>query len=185
MSQMNGYTIQQALKQRSYVSVPWLQVEYDLQYAEARELLRRMTARGWLRKEAEGNQYQVVAENLKLRNINKPEVDAICTALTAGCIGVLKYIQKKPDGATMAELVAALKDEDDARQAVTVLLEKNLIYCVDGVYFNCIPAKAVQVLQRVWDTKRRSMMRRRMSDEAQEPLDFGELFDELFGDDEE
>lgn len=180
MDKINGYTLQKLLKQQEFVSVPWLQTELGLQYRDAKELLQLLMLRGWIKKEADGNRYPVVKENMKLRPILRCEVDTLCREITPDCAAALQRIRKSSEGATFSEIVSAVKGDETTKATIAVLTENRLAYEVDGLYFVCVSAKAVKVLTAVANAKRYSSARRRLNLDSDEAKELKSLFEELF-----
>lgn len=183
MRKTNALLIQETLKQRKYISIPWLQLEYDLTYLEAREFLKQMILRGWVASEPTGIHYSVRRKQLCLRKIRRDEVDGLYNDLTADSILALTCIEKQAGtGANFQDLERAVRGEDDTEAALQILNKHKLIYQADDLYFLAISKQAAQVLWAVDMEKRKSAIRRKMSDSAEIEEKIKKLFNALFDD---
>lgn len=179
MSEINALSIQKSLQGRKTVSIPWVQREYNLDYSDAKVFVEQLALRGWIQKECDGIGHSVICENLKLRTIAKNEVDTLFEEMTGDCISAIRCISRY-GGADFSKIAAAVRGEDDTREAISVLQKNNLVYVYDNIYYCCVSRKAVMVLTEV--VRRKGQMesskgRRNNSDESDQ---IKKLFEELF-----
>lgn len=183
MRETNALLIQENLKKRSFVTVPWLQQEYDLTYLEAKEFLQQLILRSWVKPHAEGIRYQVQHRNLCLRKIRRSEVDGLYTDMTNDCVTALNHLERQGGtGATKRELERVVHGDEDTESAIRTLMKLRLIYQVDELYFLMVSKKTVEVINEVESEKRRTVMRRKMSDSGEKDAEIKKLFDVLFED---
>jgi len=181
MSQVNALDIQEMLKNTDAISVPWIQSKYELSYHEAKAFLKQLIVRGWVKEEPNGIQYDVVKDNLCLRKIERLEVNKLIENITSDCVSALNCIQKKnATGASLGELISAVRGDDDTNAAIKILTDHRLIYCVAGNYFSRISQVTIKILSDVVKMKREREVNRRMSGKVVDDKDILKLFDELF-----
>ena len=170
MSFENALLIQEKLKNEYGVSVPWLQIEYNISYNEAKKCLRQLIDCSWVCNEPEGIEYRVLHQNLRLRKIKRSEVVDLIEDITPFCVVVLECIQKKNEGIALSELSSPDRDEARTRDVLRILLEHNLIFSFNGKYYKCVSKDTIDVLSRVV-----------MADEKELDLDvIVRFFDKLF-----
>ena len=180
MTQVNALDIQDVLKKVDCISVPWIQSKYKLSYDEAKSFLKQLIARGWVEKEPNGIQYNVVKTHLCLRKIERAEVNKLIEDITSDCISALDCIQKNVSGASVDELTSAVCGRDDTNTAIEILTTHMLIYSVDGNYFSRVSRMTIKVLSDVVKMKREREMNRMISGKVKDDKDIIKLFDELF-----
>ena len=185
MRKTNALLIQEDMKQLKFVTVPQLQREYDLTYTEAKEFLQQLILRGWVKPEAEGVRYSVQRKHLCLRKIQRCEVDVLFEEMTNDCVSALNHMEKqKGQGVTQAELERIVRGDEDTESAIELLLKHKLIYQAEELYFLTVSKKTVEVLWTVELEKKRSVMRRKMSDSKDKDEEIKKLFNVLFEEDE-
>jgi hypothetical protein len=180
MSKINAFTIQQRLGQLESVSIPWIQMEYSLSYRDAKAFLNQLISRAWVGKHPCGIYYAVRPENLRLRVIDRSEVDVLFEKVTTDCVSALQCIREKKGGATFDELVSAVRGDEDTRDALETLQELNLIYKADELYFSCVSDKTIKVMGDVEAEKRRMEMHRKIRTGMEDMEKCRRLFDALF-----
>ncbi|MBE6958178.1 MAG: hypothetical protein E7447_03375 [Ruminococcaceae bacterium] len=186
MRKTNALQIQEALKGEKYVTIPWLQLNYDMTYTEAKQFLQQLQNRGWVDTNAEGIRYAVRHKQLCLRKVQRSEVDKLYLNMTNDCILALTCLEKQEGaGATKRELERAIHGDEDTDEAISTLLKHKLIYQVDELYFLTVSKRTVQVLALVEMEKRRAVMRRKISDSGDKDAEIKKLYDPLFEDDDE
>ena len=180
---MNAFQIQQTLEGVTYVSVPWIQNTYGLAYSRAKEFLAQLHLRGWVGKNPQGNRYPVLKENLRLRFLERSEVDDLILNISDDCGCALKLL-KNGKCVTFKEMVEEVTDEEDTIKAIGILETNKLIYKVEDVYFSCVSDKTLEILETVGRSKRRGFGRSEVSLNLEKRLQLREMFDILFEDDE-
>ena len=182
MNKINALVIQEILKKKDSVSVPWIQTEFSLDYKDAKEFLRHLMNRGWVETQTEGIEYAVIRQNLRLRKLERKEVDSLIEDMTNDCVSALQCIIDSEDsrGATMVQLIDEVKGHDDTREALEILTNHNLVYKVKDSYLSTVSNTTVQVLESVVKMKRHSDLRRRITGKDDEQASLRKLFDVLF-----
>ena len=179
---MNAFQIQQTLKGTPYVSIPWIQRRFGLAYAQAKDFLAQLQLRGWAEKKAQGIRYPVREENLRLRYLDRSEVDDLIMDITYDCGCALRLL-KKGKCVTIDEMEEDIDSEEDAIAAIKILEQHQLIYKVDDVYFSCVSDKTLEALGAVARSKRRGFLRGNSSDDLEKLMQLRDYFDILFEDD--
>ena len=174
---MDVIELQAYLRQEQMVSVPKLQQVFGLGYAQARQLLQKMTDLTWV-DPTEGVCYPVVAERLIYRNIRPEEVDSLIRDINNDTMTALDLIHNE-NGITDERFYKVMPTEVGAAFALGVLLENGLICKLDGRYYVRVSQQAVAILQKVEMRKRRLKY---LSGEGKERAmeRIKGLFDELF-----
>lgn len=181
MRETNGLQIQEELKMQKFVTVPWLQLEYDLTYLEAKEFLRNLIERGWVDATPKGIRYSVQKKRLCLRKLRREEVDGLLADMTHDCVLALACISnQKGAGATLDELERTVHGDDDTQAAIRILTKHKLIYQAEEMFFLMVSRKTAQVLENVEAEKRRLIMRRKFGEDKDTELK--KMFDVLFED---
>lgn len=142
MRTLNGWVIQEALKQEKRINVPWVQVTFSVPYLQAKEMLAEMEGRGWVQRSPGRVDWRVIHRNLFLRHLDPSETEVLCANLTADCLAALDRLQKA-DGmrVSYADLAEVVRGEADTREAIRVLSKLKLIfYARNTHYYSCIPA---------------------------------------------
>jgi hypothetical protein len=98
---------------------------------------------------------------LKLRRIRKEEVNDLLDAITSDAVNALDCVIHHP-GAEFKTLEDAVRGKDDTVAAVTVLVERDLIYCYKEHFYPCVSGKTAKVLKDVAFAKERIASRNRM-----------------------
>lgn len=183
MKEMNAFQIQQKLTGVPCVSVPWIQREFGLTYGQAREFLAQLQLRGWAGKTVQGNRYPVYRENLRLRFLERGEVDGLIVDINHDCGCILRFL-KEGKNATFDELNELINDEEDTTEAIKILEKHRLVYLIDDVYFSCVSDKTADVMMAMARTKNRYHSLESMLEDADKMKKMREFFDALFADDE-
>ena len=181
MREVNAMQIQEELRLQRYVTIPWLQVEYDLSYTEAKEFLRQLILRGWVEPNPKGIRYGVQKKKLCLRKIQRDEVDGLIADLNNDCVLALTCLDKQ-SGGTLEDLEGAVRGDDDTEAAIRILTKHKLIYQAEDMYFLMVSKKTVQVISDVEAEKRRSVMRRKLLESKDKDDVLKKMFDVLFED---
>ncbi len=184
MDQVNAYLIQEKIKHKRYVSVPWIQQEYGVNYGEAKEFLTRLKNRGWIAPVTTGIRYPVNRRRLFLRKLDHDEIDGLIEDINMDCVAALKCMQKADGcGALRMEIADAIRDEDDTNEVIEILNRHRLVHQEAEMFFLRVSKKTVEVLETVVRRKRRNAASRRLLEEDEEDEDlYKELFDVLFED---
>ena len=183
MCNINAYLIQEKIKQMEYVTVPWIQLEYRLDYRGARGFLDILQKRGWVDPLPEGIKYPVIPINLQLRKISREEVDGLIEDITDDCVEVLTRIQvNAPNGTPYSDIEMTVRDEDDTQTALRILNDHKLIYFVNDLYFAIVSNKTIDILSDVANEKRISQISRKRAQQNPEQNRLQKLFDSLFED---
>lgn len=181
MENMTIFTLQDTLRKMPYVSVPQIQQDFGLTYKEAKVFLGELLDRGWVEKEPEGNRYPVKAEQLRLRSIERNEVETLIDEMDMNCVAVLQYILKQRAlGAEFDEIVNTLDDKEDATKTIYLLTKNRLIYIHEESYFLCVSQKVVKVLSDVVRAKRSWELGRRITGKETDRSHVRRMFDCLF-----
>ncbi len=175
MTKINAYTICSRLRSCDTVSVPGIQKAYGLDYCQAREFLQQLIYRGWVSQCPSGIFYSVRKENLTLRRIHPSEKEALAADLTPDCGLAIACIHKN-GGADLEQLTDAVRGEEDTQEAISILLNKNLIYKHENMYFLCVSSRAADALEDIQDIKRRNRLLNR--DSGKDAID--KIFHKLF-----
>lgn len=179
---MNAFQIQQSLAGMPYVSIPWIQREFGLTYSQAKTFLAQLQLRGWADRKVQGNRYAVRKENLRLRFLDRSEVDDLIMDISKDCGSVLRLL-KKGKCVTFSEINDDINDDEDTARAIAILVKHKLIYLVDDVYFSCVSDKALEALGAVSRAKRYGRYGREESMDLEKMMQMREYFDILFEDD--
>ncbi len=183
MGEINAVMIQEELEGRCFVTVPWIQMKYGLDYTEAKAFLQHLIRRGWVEPNADGIQYPILHDNLCLRRLTRDEVDPLIANVTSDCVSALHRIQKNMGmGASYSELSSAVRGDDDITEAVKILTDHKLIYLWDNLYFTMVSKETVSVLAEMVRAKRHAEVGRRMADITENVKSIKSLFDVLFDD---
>lgn len=182
MYNTNAYLMQEKIKQKGHVTVPWLQSEYDFDYKEAKEILAYMIERGWLKAEPDGIKYEVIKSNCCLRRLVRNEVDGLIEDLGYDSASVILCIQSKEmHGATLDEIEQSVRcDEDETREIIDMLTEHRIIYKFNDLYFLTVSRKTVSVLCEVARGRHRNPFSGKSSGKSEDIRAIRNLFDELF-----
>lgn len=183
MCSVNAYLIQDKIKQLEHVTVPWIQKEYGLDYKEAKEFLTFLQRRGWIESHPIGIEYLVIHNNLQLRRIVREEVDGLVEDITSDCIAALTCMQKRSTcGASYSEIEAAVRGDDDTKDAIKILNNHKLICLFQEMYFTTVSKRTIGVLSDVVSEKRKNEANKRLSGKVENNKQLGKLFDVLFDD---
>lgn len=183
MCSVNAYLIQEKIKQLEYVTVPWIQKEYGLNYREAKEFLSFLHRRGWIESHATGFEYLVIQNNLQLRKIVREEVDGLIEDITFDCIDALTCIQKRSAcGASYSEIEAAVRGDDDTKDALKILNDHKLICLFQEMYFATVSKRTIEVLSDVVSEKRKNEVYGKLSGNAENNKQLEKMFEVLFDD---
>jgi len=177
---VNAMIIQENIKKMEFISIPWIQIEYDLSYKQAKEFFNQLLLRGWAEEVPEGNLYRLNHENMKLREITANEVDVLFEDFDTDCSNALETINEKVC-ATSVDILKSVRGEDDTNKALEKLSKNNLIYVFNGKYFSCVSSQTVKVLSNIAREKRlKEMDERHGNKSARTEETIKKLFDELF-----
>lgn len=177
MDKINALTMQQTLRERESVSVPWLQQTFGLSYREAKEMAENLAYRGWIGEKPAGVFFPVIPENLKLRPLERKELDTLFSVYSGDCNTAMAVLQEKgSQGASFAELSKRVRSDADTDMAMTILTGIGLAYEYKEIYFSCIPANGFCILEEMLEMRRRESRRRApdpagLTDEIREALD--------------
>ena len=181
MARINAMAIQENLRGRDLITVPWLQREYELDYSEAKEVMRRLIRWGWVESTPQGIWYSVDEGNLLLRSLQRSEVDPLLEVLDGDCTCALRFIQEHAtEGAEFGDISDAVHGDDDAQTALQTLTERKLVYKANERYFPCVSLKTVKVLVEACQRKRRCGFRGSVFGSSEGADLIRRLFDELF-----
>lgn len=185
MDKMNALKIQEILKKKDSISVPWIQRTFSFDYKDAKEFLCLLIRRGWVESQTPGVDYAVLKENLCLRKLDCDEVDWLIEDMTADCANALLCMQGDAEeiGATFSEIEEEVHGKDDTHAAIKILTEHKLIYKAGDRYYPAVSKQTVHVLENVANAKRQAEMRRRITGKEDLNKSLRELFDVLFEDD--
>lgn len=183
MEKMNALTIQEILKKKDSVSIPWIQTAFSLDYKDAKEFLCMLMKRGWVEKETQGVEFAVLKKNLRLRKLTPDEVDPLIEDLTTDCATVLKCIVDEDIGATFEEIEDEVHGQEDTRTAIEILTKHNLIYKAGDYYLTAVSRRTVTVLENVVRGMRQSELKRRISGKEDGKAFIWEMFAVLFDED--
>ena len=183
MNSVCALDVQDTLKGESFISIPWIQLKYELGYPQARRFLEQLIIRGWIEKLPIGVQYAVKKENLLLRKIKRTEIDKIIEDITYDCMYVIEAVQKRSSqGVSFSELSHVVRGEDAAKEALKILTELNLIYYYDERFFSCVSRVTNEVLSNVVKMKRSNELSKRITGKKDDVEKTAKLFDPLFDD---
>lgn len=153
MCEINAYLIQERLKNVDFVSVPWIQKEYELKYREAKEFLECLQERYWVSHipMPDGGRYKVFHENLRLRKITRDEVDVLIDSLMPECIEVLDHIRKRfVQGWRSEELEGYYHNCDGVAECVfEILADHEIVFKFNERWFTIVSNKTLEVLLKV------------------------------------
>jgi len=181
MEEMTIFTLQDKLRKLSFVSVPQLQMDFEFTYKEAKAFLQELHNRGWVEKEPQGNRYCVRTEQLRLRCIDRSEVDGLIEDIDSDCIALLLELQKhRGRGVEMEDLMDVLDDEDDVTRALYMLTKNRLVYISNSAYCLCISPKTVKALSEMVRAKRQAELAKRITGKNAERVNLRKFFDGLF-----
>ncbi len=184
MSKLNAYMIQEMLKSSERISVPRIQLDFRLNYREAKEFVGYLQRRGWIEEESDADGYQILPENMHLRRIERSEVRALIDNITFDCIEALKCMRKLSlsTGADFSALESAVQGDDDTDCALGVLMTHRLCFKVKDLYFSAVSAKTIEVLCNVVKAKREYKVDMLISGENGARARLEKMFDVLFDD---
>ena len=174
MNKLNGYMIQETIRQCDRISVPEIQLFFSLEYGDAKDLLNQMIFRGWVEPFPKGIFYKVQHKNLQLHYITKEDAVAIYSCVDGECTKILEKLKEK-DGMTITAVKYLVRDDDDAEPNLDVLMKLGLIYEHNGMFFKRVSNKTITVINRVCSKK--TIFRK--NDETN-PTEIIKLFSELF-----
>lgn len=152
MNKLNGFTIQQKLKQMKKINHPMLQAELGLSYGEAKELLGELLSREWIEKAEEGGYYKIKEDNLRLRKIERSEVDILFRDIDYESISIMRKLSEKGCLTENALYPSPLR-RVKGKTVLSRLCGMRLIYEGKSGYFLCISAKALEVMAEVLSDK--------------------------------
>ena len=125
-----------------------IMAEFGLDYSSAKEFLAELIDRCWIEKEGEGGYYTVIPENMKLRRIERKEVDTLYGELNYELINIMRRISEAKY-LTEEELYASAIRRVKGKSFLTKLVKLRLIsQCRDG-YMLCVSTAAVDVMADV------------------------------------
>lgn len=183
MSKMNAYLLQENIRLRGYVTVPWLQTEYKLKYGDARNIVELMVQRGWIAPEAIGIKYFVLKENLNLRKLRREEVGGLVADVTTDSSAALLCIKNADGaGATLSEIESAVQGEDDTQAALKILHEHNLISFSNDRYFSNVSRETIDIIADVAQEKNPGPFRKMFTERNDNYEHLKKRFDVLFDD---
>ncbi len=152
----NAYAVQEYLKTQAAVTVPDLQLQYDLTYLQAKKLVELLSVRGWIASHATGVRYPVLRNNLLMRKFRSAEAKHLITATTSDVGNAVRVIRRKGiAGATIAEIAEAVIGCSDAEKALDMLLDNNLIFKHNDLYFSAVSDIVMEALEIIACKKRK------------------------------
>ena len=158
MKEFNIYNTQNKILEQESVSVPWIQKEFGLSYAEAQALLAKLKHFGWVCERPEGINYKLQKEYMKIRKIEHPDISPIQEALSDTLITLLQNFIKK-EGSTQKDVNSLLYDADEVEETINKALSLNLAYFYNERYFCCVSARTLEIFRRAYRAKRDSERR--------------------------
>ena len=184
MDKLNALKIQEILKKKTCVSIPWIQKTFSFDYKDAKEFLRLLIKRGWVESRSRGVEFAVLKENLRLRKLDCDEVDLLIEDITTDCVSALRCMEGDPEeiGATFSDIEADVHGTDDTHAAIKVLTGHRLIYKAGDCYYPAVSKQTVRVLDQVANAKRHTELRRRITGKEDFNKSLREFFDVLFED---
>lgn len=183
MKTINALELQERLRENKYISIPWLQVEYDMEYRDAKALINQLAIRGWVQMMFGSNKYKVIKDNLLLRKIKKSEVDDLIEEIDMeGAAALIFLCRMIEDGATIDDLEDEMGCDEDAAIAVDLLRNHELIYDFNGLYFSRVSEETAKVLMTVVRAKRQRDMIMRVSGEKKGSDEIRQLFKHVLAD---
>ena len=182
MSTINIYLIQEKIKLMPYITVPWLQAEYNMDYINAKELMDFLVRRGWVEEQPVGIKYFVIKNNLCLRRLVREEVAGLVEDITSDFSAALFCIKNSNgEGATFSEIEIAVQGEDDAEKAIMLLEKHRLIQLVNNRYFSTVSRETI-VITDVSQEKNPGPFRRMFTDKTDDCSQLEKKFNVLFDD---
>lgn len=176
---LNGLVIQEALRAKPFVSIPWLQTTFGMGYSDARVLLTQLQKRGWVSRFPKGVEFRVQRRYLKLRRLEQSEVDDLIENFSEDCLNAMECACE--EGATFEEMERAVKGETDTKNTIAYLKRRRLIWEYDGMYFVSVSKLTVSVLKDLVNSKKRaSSLKRLMAESGDDDDDYTLLFKPLF-----
>lgn len=183
MRKINAFLIQERLKSEEFVTVPWIQREYALNYKDAKCFLDILIKRKWVEAEPKGMQHKIIHENLHLRKLERDEVEGIIEDISCEAIELLKIEEKDFNSVnSFNEKKLTAYDDDEIEEALEFLEEHRLIRIIDEECFVSVSRKTIDVLYEVARFKKRSRARNILSSEGAASDSLKKLFDVLFTD---
>lgn len=139
--------LQQLLQPRKSISVPQLQIELELPYVAARELIGRMAWSGWISAYPRGICYRVLHRNLNLRDFPREEARKVFPELVADDARALKALLDFP-GADFEAVEQEVQGNEDTGRALERLQKLELICCRGQRYFlRIVPDAAAMLIE--------------------------------------
>lgn len=183
MAEINALDIQEAIGERRVVTVPWIQMEYGLDYRQAKQFLAELISRGWIVPEPKGLNYRVLLHRLRLRKIIRDEIDSLIENMTLDCGIILnRMAEKNGGGTTFEEMRNAVHGIDDAEEAIETLERLELIYKSGNLFFSRVSKSTLEILVRVAEMQFKLV---KISDPTRKAEDYKKiknLFERLFKD---
>lgn len=171
--------LEETLRDRASVSVPWLQLKYCMPYSEARPLISELAALLILESEPEGLEYTVINQNLVFRRLERDEFEPLYNSFVASDIRLLEIIVKNKKS-TFDELINVDKSKSmlskSTAEKLQAFLDHRLISEVNGYYIPRISEFAVTVLNEIFLRKANAKQT------AEEKKNVAMIFERLFAD---
>ncbi len=171
--------LEDALRKRDSVSVPWLQMEYGLTYAQARPLVSELVSMLILESEPDGLEFSVIHRNLLFRRLERNEFDPLYNDFAASDIRLLEAIVKNKKS-TFDELAkmdrAKTVLSKSTAEKLQVFLEHKLVSEINGYYVPRISEFTVTVLGEIF--LRKANMKQTAEEKRHAAMLFERLFDE-------
>lgn len=152
MEKLNGFIIQEKIRQQKRISHPMIQAEFCLDYNEAKEFISELIYLGWVEKEEGGRYYRVMPDNMKLRRIERSEIDSLFDGVDFECVNIMRRLQEA-GRLTDEQLYTSPIRRIKGKGILTKLLKLRLISEARDGYILCISAAAVDVLAEVVASK--------------------------------
>ena len=171
--------LEDALRKRDAVSVPWLQKEYGLTYAQARPLVSELVSMLILEGESDGLEFSVIHRNLVFRRLERNEFDPLYNAFVASDIRLLEAIVKNKKS-TFEELAKRDRTKTmlskSTSEKLQMFLEYRLISEINGYYVPRISEFTVEVLCEIF--LRKANTKQTAEEKKYVAMLFERLFDE-------
>ena len=178
MGEWNALLLQETLRKEKSVSIPWIQQQFGLNYADARMFLKMIIQRGWVDETPQGIAYLLRPNNLRLRKLRPVEVDKLIEKLDSDCALALDCLQRKAlEGASFLDLKNAVRGDEDTKKTLKTLLELDLAYAVKNQVYPCVSNQTLKVLDAAIRTKGR-----RLAGRGEDLKELRKLFDVLWDD---
>lgn len=144
--------LRELVRDRSWVSIPKLQQELRIGYADARAIRDALIQRGWVRETPVGVEYQVIPENLEMHLLTREEVQGIYPKLDHDITCTMELLAEQP-GADFARIERLVHGTEDTAKALKFLLDNRMVYSHRQAWFLLVTREAVELLCKLLDKK--------------------------------